>query len=144
LKRQTLCTAWLANNGCTGVNSMPGKSLFLEYWPIISFVLMGLMTLAGVVMRSSFISHKHFNPLSSRVQTIEDTYAEQQELLKLQLRMEKLEELVRGLPNREQLAQTQQQLARVEEQCKHLDDTMKRIERPLLLMLEAKINGGHS
>jgi predicted RNA-binding protein with EMAP domain len=123
---------------------MPGKNLFLEYWPVISFVLMAAMGFAGYVMRRSFVSQEQLQPLSNRVQTIENTYAEQTELNKLQLRMEKMEEVVRALPNREQLAQTQQQLARVEEQCKHLDDTMKRIERPLLLMLEAKINGGQS
>lgn len=123
---------------------MPGKNLFLEYWPVISFVLMAAMGFAGYVMRRSFVSHEQLQPLSNRVQTIENTYAEQAELNKLQLRMEAMEAVVRALPNREQLAQTQQQLARVEEQCKHLDDTMRRIERPLLLMLEAKINRGQS
>lgn len=119
---------------------MEHKSWFLEWWPVLSFVLMAAMTIGGIMMRRSFISRDEYGPLNNRVQTIEQTYAQERQVTELKLRLEKLDEAIRNLPNRDQLTQTQLQLARVEEQCKHLDETIARIERPLQLMLEAKLN----
>lgn len=112
----------------------------LEFWPVISFALMCVMAIAGFAMRKSFVSHEVLSPLVVRVQTIEQTYAKDLELSALNLRVHKMEEAIRNLPNRDLLAQTQVQLARVEQQCLHLNDTIKRIERPLELMLEANLN----
>lgn len=119
---------------------MEPKSWFLEYWPVLSFVVMGAMAIGGLLMRRSFVSQDQLTPLNNRVQTIEQTYAKDRELNDIRLRMEKQEELVRNLPNRDLLTQTQLQLARVEAQCKHLEETITRVERPLALMLEAKLN----
>lgn len=119
---------------------MGAKSWFLEWWPVLSFIFMGAMAIGGVLMRRSFVSHEQMAPLNNRVQTIEQTYAKDKELNEIRLRMEKLDETIRNLPGREQLERTQLQLARVEEQCKHLEETIARVERPLQLMLEAKLN----
>mgnify|MGYP005851474879 CR=1 FL=1 len=112
----------------------------LKWWPLLSFIFMGALTIGGLLMRRSFVSQDQLTPLNNRVQTIEQTYAKDKELNEIRLRMEKQEELIRNLPNRDLLAQTQLQLARVESQCKHLEETITRIERPLSLMLEAKLN----
>lgn len=119
---------------------MEPKNWFLEYWPVLSFVFMGAMAIGGVLMRRSFVSQEQLMPLNTRVQTIEQTYAKDREVSELKLRMEKQEEVIRNLPNRDLLTQTQLQLARVEAQCKHLEETINRVERPLALMLEAKLS----
>ncbi|EHR42725.1 DUF2730 family protein [Alishewanella jeotgali] len=119
---------------------MEPKSWFLEWWPVLSFVFMGAMAIGGLLMRRSFVSQEQLSPLSTRVQTIEQTYAKDREVSELKLRMEKQEEIIRNLPNRDLLTQTQLQLARVEAQCKHLEETINRVERPLALMLEAKLS----
>ncbi len=113
---------------------------FLEYWPVISFVLLFAITIAGFSLRKSFVSHEQMNPLIVRVQTIEQTYAKDRELTALNLRVQQMEEAIKNLPDRDLLAQTQVQLARVEAQCQHLNETINRIERPLQLMLEANLN----
>lgn len=119
---------------------MEPKSWFLEWWPVLSFIFMGAMAIGGLLMRRSFVSQEQLSPLSTRVQTIEQTYAKDREVSELKLRMEKQEEIIRNLPNRDLLTQTQLQLARVETQCKHLEETINRVERPLALMLEAKLS----
>lgn len=119
---------------------MEAKSWFLEWWPVLSFIFMGAMAIGGVLMRRSFVSQEQIAPLNNRVQTIEQTYAKDKELTEIRLRMEKQEQLIGNLPNRELLTQTQVQLSRLEAQCKHLEDTITRVERPLALMLEAKLN----
>lgn len=119
---------------------MEPKSWFLEWWPVMSFVFMGAMAIGGLLMRRSFVSQEQLSPLSARVQTIEQTYAKDREVSELKLRMEKQVEVIRNLPNRDLLTQTQLQLARVEAQCKHLEETINRVERPLALMLEAKLS----
>lgn len=119
---------------------MEPKSWFLEYWPMLSFVFMGAIAIGGLLMRRSFVSQEQLSPLSTRVQTIEQTYAKDREVSELKIRMEKQEEVIRNLPNRDLLTQTQLQLARVEAQCKHLEETINRVERPLALMLEAKLS----
>jgi hypothetical protein len=113
---------------------------FLEFWPVISFLLMCAMAIAGFAMRKSFVSHEVLSPLVVRLQTIEQTYAKDRELTALNLRVQQMEEAIKNLPDRELLAQTQVQLARVEAQCQHLNETINRIERPLQLMLEANLN----
>ncbi len=82
---------------------------FLEYWPVISFLLMVVMAIAGFAMRKSFVSQEEMKPLVVRLQTIEQTYAKDKELSELNLRVNTMEEAIKNLPNREQLAQTQQQ-----------------------------------
>lgn len=113
---------------------------FLEYWPVISFLLMAVMAIAGFAMRKSFVSHEDMSPLVVRVQTIEQTYAKERALTELNLRVQQMEEAIKNLPDRELLTATQVQLARVEAQCQHLNETIQRVERPLQLMLEANLN----
>ncbi|MFN4056447.1 MAG: DUF2730 family protein [Alishewanella aestuarii] len=106
----------------------------------MSFVFMGAMAIGGLLMRRSFVSQEELKPISTRLQTIEQTYAKDREVAALKLQVEKMEEAIRNLPDRALIAKTQEQLARVEERCKHLDETIVRIERPLQLIIEAKIN----
>lgn len=119
---------------------MEPESWFLKWWPVLSFVFMGAMAIGGLLMRRSFVSQEQLSPISARLQTIEQTYAKDREVAALKLQVEKMEEAIRNLPDRTLIAKTQEQLARVEERCKHLDETIVRIERPLQLIIEAKIN----
>lgn len=113
---------------------------FLEYWPVISFLFMCGLAIAGFAMRKSFVSQEEMKPLVQRLQTIEQTYAKDENLTALNLRVNTMEEAIKNLPTRELLTATQVQLARVEQQCQHLNETINRVERPLQLMLEASLN----
>lgn len=115
-------------------------SWFLTWWPVLSFVLMGLLTVGGLLATRSFVGRDAFGSMDKRVQSIEETYARDREVNDLKVRLEKMEETIRNLPNRDLLAETRLSLARVEAQCKHLEETITRVERPLALMLEAKLN----
>lgn len=82
---------------------------------------------------------KAFMPIVKRVQTVEETYVSKTHFDDLKDRVGKVENEVRGLPALVQ--KLNDETIELRTTAKHMNDTMKRIERPIQLIIEAAMKG---
>lgn len=99
---------------------------WLKAYPIFEGVLMFVFLLVVWALKKEFVTkkehdEKHKN-INTRLQSVEQTYAKSDDVDKI---LQKLGELETGLSK----------------DVAHLSETIKRVERPLNLIVEAKING---
>jgi hypothetical protein len=116
-------------------------------WDIVKVVawliaiLVVFMLTKVFVKKDAFEKHKDevFTPLVQRVQTLEETYVKKDNFDKLEKRVGKLEAAIEGMP--ELVKTINDDLIELRSTARHMDQTIKRVERPINLIVEAAMKG---
>jgi hypothetical protein len=93
------------------------------------------------VKKEAFEKHKDevFTPLVLRVQTLEETYVKKDTFDTLEKRVGKIEGAIEGIPELVKLINDE--LIDLRSTARHMDQTIKRVERPINLIVEAAMRG---
>lgn len=108
-------------------------------WRIVLQIVSALFGLVASVLvfllARVFVKKEPFDALEKRVQTVEQTYVEKKVVDDLEKRLVVVETSTNKLPKL--VADLNDKVIRMEATAKHFDETIKRIEHPLKLIVEA-------
>ena len=86
-------------------------------------------------VEQTYVPKKDVDVIEKRVLTVEKTYAPKNEVVELSKRMTRLETATNELPTL--VRNLNEKVIRIEATAQHFDETIKRIEHPLNLIVEA-------
>jgi septal ring factor EnvC (AmiA/AmiB activator) len=109
------------------------------WWKVATVVGGAFIALALFAMRRTYVKTEQHAELDKRVQTVEQTYATEDQVTELQTRVTKLESAVGDLPKL--VNRLNEKVVHLEAAAKHFDETIQRIERPINLIVEAAMKG---
>lgn len=114
----------------------------VKTYPIFEGVVLAIFFIVVWALKKQFASKEDVTAeqkeLHERLQTVEQTYVKSTEFNEVRDTVKRIENDVDGLP--EKVTKLGETMARVEEQGKHFNETLERIERPINLIIEAKLN----
>lgn len=108
-------------------------------WRFVFNIVSGALGLVASVLvfmlARVFVKKEPFDALEKRVQTVEQTYVPKVVVDDIEKRLAKLETAVETLP--QLVRELNDKVIRMEATAKHFDETIKRVEHPLKLIVEA-------
>lgn len=110
----------------------------VKTYPIFEGVVLAIFFIVVWALKKQFASKEDVTALNERLQTVEQTYVKSTEFIEVRDTVKRIENDVDGLPKK--VTKLGETMARVEEQGRHFNETLERIERPINLIIEAKLN----
>jgi predicted nuclease with TOPRIM domain len=108
-------------------------------WSVIQAVLSLIVAALVFIMGKVFIKKEPFDSLNNRVQTIEQTYVQKESFDELKTRVQQVEHGLAGLP--ELVKRLNDEIVDLKATARHMNETIKRVERPIQLIMDAAMRG---
>jgi septal ring factor EnvC (AmiA/AmiB activator) len=106
---------------------------------VVSSILGLVASVLVFMLARVFVKKEPFDALEKRVQSVEQTYVPKKDFDDLEKRLVKLETAIESLP--QLVRELNDKVIRIESTAKHFDATIKRLEHPINLIVEAAMRG---
>lgn len=108
-------------------------------WRLVFNLVSGVLGLVASILvfmlARVFVKKEPFDALEKRVQSVEQTYVPKADFDAMEKRMVKIETAIETLP--QLVRELNDKVIRIEATAQHLDSTIKRLEHPINLIVEA-------